>query len=60
MPATERINVSLDIDRGTVPITGRLVAAGVAERPFTGWTELFSALETAIGGAHPVVEEETA
>jgi hypothetical protein len=60
MPPTKRINLSLDIDRDTVPISGRLAAAGVTERPFTGWTELFAALETAIGDARSVLDEETA
>lgn len=60
MPAANRISVSLDIDRDTVPISGHLAAAGVTERPFTGWTELFAALETAIGDARSALDEETA
>jgi hypothetical protein len=48
MPTTEPLRLSIAVDRGASPVTGRLIAGGGAERSFAGWTELFAALQVAI------------
>jgi len=39
---------TLAIESKTDPVTGTVRSAGRAERPFTGWMELFSELEAAV------------
>jgi hypothetical protein len=55
MSIEEPLRLSIAVDRGSVPVSGRLTAGGGAERAFQGWTELFAALQAAIAGDH---EEE--
>jgi hypothetical protein len=43
----------LDVDPGSEPITGRLLAPSGAERPFAGYVELISALEELRRAAPP-------
>ncbi|MDQ2675549.1 MAG: hypothetical protein M3Y34_01970 [Actinomycetota bacterium] len=40
-----RISLRLELESGSEPISGRLVAADGAEVEFTGWLELAAAIE---------------
>ena len=39
------MRIDLDLDAGSEPVAGRLVVAGGAEHPFTGYAGLIAALE---------------
>lgn len=54
--AGEPLQVRIDVDRETKPISGEVRLDGVATRPFAGWTELFVALEAAITDARRAVQ----
>ena len=56
MAIAEPLRMSITLDRGAVPVSGCLTPRGGPERAFTGWTELFAALQTAI--AEDNIEEE--
>lgn len=45
---TDPLRMSIAVDRGAVPVSGRVVPEDGAERDFTGWTELFAALRAAV------------
>jgi hypothetical protein len=42
------IRITLEIDRGTVPISGTLCQEGSDAASFTGWMELIVAMEAAL------------
>jgi hypothetical protein len=48
MSNTEPLRMCIAVDRGAAPVRGRVIADRGAERAFTGWTELFAALEAVI------------
>lgn len=48
MPATEPLCLRIEFDPGTTPVSGRLAAGVGAPSTFSGWTELFAALQAAI------------
>jgi hypothetical protein len=48
MATSEPLRLSIALDRGVSPVSGRLTAGDCAERGFAGWTELFAALQAAI------------
>ncbi len=52
------ITLTLEVDRGTDPISGRLVSPE-DRRQFVGWLGLASALETLIGAAQQSDPEVT-
>jgi hypothetical protein len=41
--------IVIEVDAGTVPISGQVRTDGETPRPFTGWTGLFSALRAVAG-----------
>jgi hypothetical protein len=48
MSTTEPLRMCIAMDRGAVPIRGRVTADLGWERRFSGWTELFTALQAVI------------
>jgi hypothetical protein len=50
MSIEEPLRLSIAVDRDAAPVSGRVIAAGGSERAFSGWTELFAALQVAIAG----------
>jgi hypothetical protein len=42
---------TLAIESKAEPVTGTVCSAGQAERPFTGWMELFTELDAALSAA---------
>jgi hypothetical protein len=48
MPSAEPLQVRVEIDRGVLPISGRIAVEGVREEGFAGWTELCAALDAAL------------
>jgi hypothetical protein len=46
-PGSGRIALRLELEQGSEPISGRLVAADGTEEAFTGWLELAAAIERA-------------
>lgn len=48
MSTAEPLRLCIAVDRGAAPVSGRVLAACGTERQFTGWTELFTALEAVI------------
>ncbi|MGH2909212.1 MAG: hypothetical protein ACRDK8_07955 [Solirubrobacteraceae bacterium] len=51
MPPDQSLWISLEIDVETSPVSGRCCPEGHLPRPFTGWTELFAALDAAVSDA---------
>ena len=51
MAQDDRLQIGIEIDLGASPISGRFCAEGNPQQPFTGWTELFSALDKALSNA---------
>jgi hypothetical protein len=47
MSGTEPLHLHVEIDPGVSPVSGRVTVGG-DERPFTGWTELFAALQATV------------
>jgi hypothetical protein len=43
------MEVTVEVATNEDPIAGRILAAGQEARPFTGWLQLLSALQEAIG-----------
>jgi hypothetical protein len=50
MGIDEPLRVSIAIDCGVAPVSGRVIAGGGDEQAFEGWTELFAALQAAVTG----------
>jgi len=50
MPDRERLQLTLELDSRTEPITGRMRARGGETRPFTGWLGLAAALGSVLEG----------
>jgi hypothetical protein len=48
MSGADKLRITLEIDRGTEPITGVASASDGQARPFCGWTALATAIEQAI------------
>jgi hypothetical protein len=51
MASVRRLIVELEVITGEhEPIQGRVRAPGLASRSFSGWSELFAALQALVGG----------
>lgn len=48
MSTSEPVRVCIAADREAVPVTGRVIPERGAERQFTGWMELFAALQVVL------------
>jgi hypothetical protein len=48
MPTTEPLRMCIAVDRAAAPVGGRVIADRGWERAFTGWTELFAAIQAVI------------
>ena len=48
MPTTEPLRMCIAVDRAAAPVRGRVIADRGWERAFTGWTELFVAIQAVI------------
>jgi hypothetical protein len=48
MPTQDALRVCIDVDRRSLPVSGRVLTEHGSARCFTGWTELFTALEAVI------------
>lgn len=48
MPVAESLSLRIEFDLGTTPVSGRLAAGLGPPTSFSGWTELFAALQTAV------------
>jgi hypothetical protein len=48
MPESRPIELRVQVERDSSPISGRVALQPGADRPFAGWTELFAALEAAV------------
>lgn len=51
MASSEPLQIEIQIDPRVSPISGRWCQQGSQPRPFTGWTELFAALDVAVSDA---------
>lgn len=48
MGATEPLTMCIAVDRRAMPVSGRVIPASGSERAFTGWMELFTALQAVL------------
>jgi hypothetical protein len=51
MSSGQSLRIEVEIDVETSPVSGRCGQEGGSSRPFTGWTELFAALDAAVADA---------
>ena len=58
MPGPELLHLALELAPGSHPLHGRVRSAGRPDRSFSGWTELFAALEAAIRESRPSEESD--
>ncbi len=55
MSAGQSLRIEVEIEIETAPVSGRCCQEGGASRLFTGWTELFAALDAAVTDARLAV-----
>ncbi|MGH2894217.1 MAG: hypothetical protein ACRDPM_13285 [Solirubrobacteraceae bacterium] len=48
MADTDPLRMCITVDRAAIPVSGRVIAEPGSARQFTGWTELFAALQALI------------
>jgi hypothetical protein len=52
MPNAQPLQIGIAVERRAAPVSGRVVTDRGPERRFTGWTELFAALQAVIAEAN--------
>ena len=55
-PAPATLRITLEIERGAMPVEGTLVVEGSSERHFSGWMELSNAIAAAHERRAPATE----